>query len=61
MWTVKMCAGQVQAMAHGIHLVNALSPLVPLPLHPMTIEIGKKTVDVISTGRVSVPLSSVVP
>ena len=47
-------------MAYRIHGIDPFPPLVALSLDPMSIEISKKTIDIVGAGRVTVPFCGVI-
>jgi len=48
------------ARTYRVNWIHAFSPFIPLAFDPMPIEICEKTVDIIGTGGVPLPLASVV-
>jgi len=49
-----------QKAPYSIDRVNPLSPLIPLALYPVPIEISKKTIDIICASRIAIPLLSII-
>lgn len=47
--------------AHRVNSVHILPPFILLALHPMSIEIREESVDVVGTGRISIPFFGIVP
>jgi hypothetical protein len=44
----------------GVHNIDSLPPFIFFSFHPMSIQICKEAIDVISAGSVSIPFSGII-